>query len=76
MEGTKEADLVVAVLMYAIRYLAEGDLAALRNMKFGPKEIEALREMSLADLYRIESLRAHCLDVTSRTDSESLTRPT
>ena len=63
MEGTKEADLVVAVLMYAIRCLAEGDQAALRNMKFGPSEIEALREMSLADLYRIESLRTHCLEI-------------
>ncbi|MCP4127254.1 MAG: DUF2857 family protein, partial [Gammaproteobacteria bacterium] len=63
MEGTKEADLVAAVLMYAIRCLAEGDQAALRNMKFGPPEIEALREMNLADLYRIESLRAHCLEI-------------
>jgi len=64
MEGTKESDLVTAVLMYAIRCLAEGDHPALRNMNFGPKEIEALREMNLADLYRIESLRAHCLEIT------------
>ena len=63
MDGTKEADLVTAVLMYAMRCLAEGDQAALRNMNFGPKEIEALREMKLADLYRIESLRAHCLEI-------------
>ena len=63
MEGTKEADLVAAVLLYAIRCLAEGDQTALRNMKFGPREIEALREMNLADLYRIESLRAHCLEI-------------
>lgn len=63
MKGTKEADLVIAVLMYAIRCLAEGDQVSLRNMKFGPKEIEALREMSVADLYRIESLRAHCLEI-------------
>jgi len=63
LEGTKEADLITAVLMYAIRCLAEGDQAALRNMRFGPAEIEALREMSLADLYRIESLRAHCLEI-------------
>jgi hypothetical protein len=63
MEGTKEADLVTAVLMYAMRCLAEGDQAALRNMNFGVKEIEALREMRVADLYRIESLRAHCLEI-------------
>ena len=63
MDSTKESDLVTAVLMYAMRCLAEGDLAALHNMQFGPREIEALREMNLSDLYRIESLRAHCLDI-------------
>ncbi len=63
MNGTKEADLVTAVLMYAIRCLAEGDQVALRNMNFGPKEIAALREMNVADLYRIESLRGHCLEI-------------
>ena len=63
MEGTKEADLITAVLMYAMRCLAEGDQAALRHMNFGIKEIEALREMRVADLYRVESLRAHCLEI-------------
>ncbi len=63
MDGTKEADLIIAVLMYAMRCLAEGDQTALRNMNFGVKEIEALREMRVADLYRVESLRAHCLDI-------------
>ncbi len=60
---TKESDLVTAVLMYALRCLAEGDQAALRNMNFGPREIEALRTMTLGDLYRVESLRAHCLRI-------------
>ena len=32
---------MTAVLMYALRCLAEGDRAALRNMNFGPREIEA-----------------------------------
>jgi hypothetical protein len=63
MQATKEADLVVAVLMYAMRCLAEGDQTALRNMNFGVKEIDALHEMRVADLYRIESLRAHCLEI-------------
>ena len=63
MQGTKEADLVIAVLIYAMRCLAEGDQTALRNMNFGVKEIEALRDMRVADLYRIESLRAHCLEI-------------
>jgi len=60
---TKESDLVTAVLMYALRCLAEGDQAALLNMNFGPREIEALRTMTLSDLYRVESLRAHCLRI-------------
>lgn len=63
MRGSKEADLVSAVIMYAIRCLAEGDLAALRNMKFGAREIEALREMCITDLHRIDSLRSHCLEI-------------
>ncbi len=63
MIGTKEADLVTAVLLYAMRCLAEGDQHALRAMQFGPKEIEALRELNLADLYRVGSLQAHCLAV-------------
>ena len=42
MIGTKEADLVTAVLLYAMRCLAEGDQYALRGMRFGPQEVEAL----------------------------------
>lgn len=34
--GTKESELVMAVLLYAIRCLAEGDQHALRGMNFGP----------------------------------------
>ncbi len=63
MDGSKESDLITAVLLYAIRCLAEGDQSALRTMNFGPREVEALRAMNLADLYRVESLRAHCLAI-------------
>lgn len=63
MIGTKEADLVTAVLLYAMRCVAEGDQHALRAMNFGPKEVEALRELNLADLYRVGSLQAHCLAI-------------
>jgi len=68
MQATKESDLVTAILMYALRCLAEGDQIALRNMNFGPREIEALRAMTLADLYRVESLRAHCLRIALNRD--------
>ncbi|MEA3275563.1 MAG: DUF2857 domain-containing protein [Pseudomonadota bacterium] len=63
MGATKEADLISAVLRYAVRCLADGDREALRAMNFGPREIEALRGMHLADLARMESLGAHCLEV-------------
>lgn len=63
MIGTKEADLVTATLLYAMRCLAEGDQHALRAMRFGPREIEALRELKLADLYRVGELQAHCLRI-------------
>jgi len=63
MSGSKEVELVSAVLLYAVRCLAEGDHPALYSMRFGPREVEALRQMSLADLSRIETLRAHCLKV-------------
>jgi len=63
MAGTKESELVTAVLLYAIRCLAEGDQLALRGVGFGPKEIKALRQMNLADLHRAGSLQAHCLDI-------------
>jgi len=63
MISTKEAELITAVLMYAMRCKAEGDQMALRNMNFGPKEIDALDEMNLGDLYHVETLRAHCLKI-------------
>ncbi len=61
--GTKESELVMAVLLYAIRCLAEGDQHALRGMNFGPEEVAALRDVNLADLYRAGSLQAHCLTI-------------
>lgn len=61
--GTKESELVRAVLLYAIRCLADGDQHALRGMNFGPEEVAALRDVNLADLYRIGALQAHCLDI-------------
>jgi len=63
MISTKEAELITAVLMYAMRCKAEGDQSALRAMNFGPNEIDALGEMNLGDLYHVETLRAHCLKI-------------
>lgn len=63
MSSSKEADLTTAVLLYAMRCLAEGDQQALRAMNFGPKELEALKDMNLSDLYRADALRVHCLEI-------------
>ena len=63
MMGNKESELTSAVMVYAIRCLAEGDQSALRNMNFGPREVQALREMNLGDMCHIETLRAHCLKI-------------
>ena len=63
MSSNKEADLTTAVLLYAMRCLAEGDQQALRAMNFGPKELDALKEMNLADIYRADALRVHCLQI-------------
>ena len=62
--NTKEGSLVSAVLLYAIRCIAEGDMLALQHMQFGKKEIDALRELSLQDLYRADTLKAHCLSIS------------
>lgn len=63
MASNKEADLTAAVLLYAVRCLAEGDQQALRSMNFGPRELDALQDMNLADLYRADVLRVHCLNI-------------
>ncbi|PLW69944.1 DUF2857 domain-containing protein [Pseudohalioglobus lutimaris] len=68
MPSNKEADLTTAVLLYAMRCLAEGDQQALRAMNFGPKELDALKTMSLADLYRVDTLRVHCLQISLNRD--------
>lgn len=63
MPTSKESDLTAAVLLYAVRCLAEGDQLALRAMQFGPKEVDALQHLNITDLYRTGTLRGHCLQV-------------
>ena len=62
--NTKEGSLVSAVLMYAMRCLAEGDLRSLQHMQFGEKEVEALRDLHMLDLSRVEAMKAHCLSIS------------
>ncbi len=63
MSAGKEAELMTAVMLYAVRCFAEGDTDALKEMNFGPKELGALREISMGDLFRARALTAHCLQV-------------
>lgn len=64
MSSSKEAELVAAVLLYAVRCLAEGDHPALAAMNFGPREVDALKGLTLADFSRLGTLQAHCLRAT------------
>lgn len=68
MMPSKEAQLTSAVIMYALRCLQEGDQGALRDMNFGPAEIQALRDLDMADLCQLEYVRAHCLAVELNRD--------
>jgi len=63
MATTKEAALTTAVLMYAIQCMEEADQSALRAIGFGPREVDALQRFKMADLYCVEAIRAHCLQV-------------
>jgi hypothetical protein len=69
MSRTKEADLIGAVLTYAARCLVEGDGHALRHLNFGTREVEALRELTMADIDRASALRGHFLEI--RLDREA-----
>ena len=59
----KTGDLVIAVLVYAMRCLEDGDVDVLVKMGFGPAEIAELSELKFADVQSIGRLRSHCLDI-------------
>lgn len=68
MSHSKEAELTTAVMTFALRCLKEGDQTALRDMNFGPAEVQALQEVSMGDLCHLESIRSHCLNVALNRD--------
>lgn len=55
---------MIAVMLYAVRCLGEGDQQSLREMGLGPRELDALSDLEMADLYRFGALRAHCVTIT------------
>ena len=63
MAITKEANLTIEALMFANRCLEEADQSALREMGFGPREIDELQRLTIADLNRLGAICAHVLRV-------------
>ena len=65
----KAGEFVVALVIYAMRCIEDGEIEALVSMGFGPSDITALASLTFGDLKRIERLRKHCLDI--RVDREA-----
>ena len=58
---TKEAELNEAVLRFATRCLAEGDLPMLAELGFKRDDIERLQELCLGDLRHLAGIKGHML---------------
>ena len=63
----KAGDFIVALVIYAMRCIEDGETEVLTRMGFGPAEVESLAGLRFGDLKRLERLRNHCLDI--RVDS-------
>jgi len=64
MAKQKEAELVRAVIVYCQRCQEEGDIPALREMGFGPRELTALESLTAADMLILASTQSHFLNIT------------
>ena len=65
----KAGDFVLAVVIYAMRCIEDGETEVLTRMGFGPAEVESLAGLRFGDLKRIERLRSHCVEI--RVDREA-----
>ena len=59
----KVGDFVVALMVYTLRCIREGETERLIRMGFGPAEIEELAALRLGDIQRMDRLENHCLDI-------------
>ena len=59
----KAGDFVVALVIYAMRCVQDGEMDTLARMGFGPAEVATLAGLRFGDLKRIERLRSHFLDI-------------
>ena len=64
----KETELVRAIIVYCQRCQEEGDIPALREMGFGPREVGALQALTTADALRLASTRSHFLNIKIDTE--------
>lgn len=59
------ADLTLAILIYATACLENGDWAVLRDLNFGQQEIEALESLQFSEFLSIaDRLDGHVLDIS------------
>lgn len=63
-DRSKENDLVFAVLSYASRCVAEGDLHAFRDLGFQVEDIGVIERLSLAELQLLSTSRSHAINVS------------
>lgn len=59
----KAGEFVVALVIYAMRCIEDGEMDALARMGFGPSEVATLAGLTVGDLKRIERLRSHFVDI-------------
>ena len=59
----KAGDFVVALVIYAMRCVEDGETDTLERMGFGPAEVASLAGLRFGDLKRIEKLRSHFVDI-------------
>ena len=59
----KSGEFVVALVIYAMRCIEDGEMDVLARMGFGPSEVAILAGLTVGDLKRIERLGSHCLNI-------------
>lgn len=59
----KTGDFVVALVIYAMRCVQDGETDTLARMGFGPAEVASLAGLRFGDLKRIERLRSDFLNI-------------
>ena len=59
----KAGDFVLALVVYTMRCIEEGETERLVRMGFGAAEIEELAALRFGDIQRMERLESHCLDI-------------